>query len=77
MEKDIINKNGVTIALLKSNTPIIIDVQSALDILATIDYFDNCQCLAIYKKVIIEDFFNLRTGLTGDILQNFQTTQKS
>ncbi|HKM05409.1 MAG TPA: DUF4180 domain-containing protein [Sphaerochaeta sp.] len=76
MEKNIVCKNGISIAIIQGEELVITDTQSALDLLATIDYFDNCQRIALYKETVIEDFFKLSTGLAGDILQKFATYSK-
>ncbi len=69
MDKNIVIKNGIPIAIIESDTLIITDTQSALDLLATVDYYDHCHRIALYKETIIEDFFMLSTGIAGDILQ--------
>lgn len=71
MEKQIIQVNGITIAIVYSNEQIITDAQSALDFMATIDYNDGCDRTVINKQAIIEDFFKLSTGIAGEILQKF------
>jgi hypothetical protein len=71
MEKQIIQVNGITIAIVYSNEQIIIDAQSALDFMVTIDYNDGCDRTVINKQAIIEDFFKLSTGIAGEILQKF------
>lgn len=71
MEKRIVQTNGVTIAVVLSDEHIIIDTQSALDFMATIGYDDDCDRIIINKEAIIEDFFNLSTGIAGEILQKF------
>ncbi len=66
-----IRKNNTVIALVQSDEPLITDVQSALDLMATVHYETNCNCVALNKAAIIEDFFKLSTGLAGEILQKF------
>lgn len=55
---------------------IITDTQSALDLISTITYYDECERIAIYKEAIAEDFFKLSTGLAGEILQKFVNYSK-
>jgi hypothetical protein len=65
-------KNGV--AFIKSEESdglIITDTQSALDLMATVKYETGCDCIAISKAAIAEDFFVLSTGIAGEILQKF------
>lgn len=76
MEKKIVVQNGISIAIIQGDEAVITDTQSALDLLATLDYFDNCQRMALYKEAIIEDFFTLSTGLAGDVLQKFVNYEK-
>jgi hypothetical protein len=71
MEKRIIQKNGFPVAVIQNDEPIIIDAQSALDLLATLSHDDGCDRVAINKAAIIEDFFKLSTGIAGEILQKF------
>lgn len=46
------------------------DVQSALDVMANAGY-QGAEKLLIKKENIIEAFFDLKTGLAGEILQKF------
>ena len=71
MEQKTVNVNGIIVAVIESNDLIITDPQSALDLLATIYYYENCQRVALYKEAITADFFNLSTGIAGEILQKF------
>lgn len=66
-----INQNGVEIAVIKSDEIIITDVQSALDLMATVRFGNECDCIAIPKAAVTEDFFTLSTGIAGEILQKF------
>ncbi|SET00996.1 protein of unknown function [Natronincola peptidivorans] len=66
-----IKENGVDIAIVSSNEIIIIDVQSALDFIATVNYETGCDSIILNKSAIYEDFFNLKTRLAGEILQKF------
>ncbi len=65
--------NGV--AIIQSDTPVITDTQSALDLMATVKYETDCDCIAIPKSAVAEDFFILSTGLAGEVLQKFVTYQ--
>jgi len=71
MNERIIEQNGNRIAIIQSNEVVISDVQTALDLMATIDYVHNCQRIIINKQAICEDFFKLSTGVAGEILQKF------
>jgi hypothetical protein len=67
--------NGVTIALVESDETIVTDVQSALDLMATVRYETGADCLALPKAALDERFFVLSSGLAGDILQKFVNYQ--
>ncbi len=64
------NKN---IAYVQSEDVVITDVQSALDLMATVNYKADCSRIIIDKASVIEDFFKLSTCIAGDILQKFST----
>lgn len=66
-----IDKNGIGIAVVTSNEKIVTDVQSALDLLATVSYEVDCNRIILNKSVICEEFFDLKTRLAGEILQKF------
>jgi hypothetical protein len=66
-----INQNGVKIAVIETDEIIITDVQSALDLMATVRYGTDCDRIAIPKEAIVEEFFVLSTGIAGVILQKF------
>lgn len=71
MEITTINKNNISIALVKSDTIIITDVQSALDLIMSVKYETKSTNIAINKEAITENFFILSTCLAGKILQKF------
>lgn len=67
-----INNN---IAEVHSNELIITDIQSALDLMATVKYETGCNRIIISKDLVSEDFFKLSTRLAGEILQKFVNYQ--
>jgi len=72
MEFEIINLNDNKITILKSEGIVISETQDALDLMA------ESSCQESYKIIVFEsqinpDFFDLRTGLAGEILQKFST----
>lgn len=69
IEKVINVENNV--AYLKTDERMITDVSSALDLLALIRYDYGCDAMILQKSSITEDFFDLRTGLTGEIVQKY------
>ncbi len=62
-------ENGV--ATIQSEEPVITGTQSALDLMATVKYETGCDCIAVPKSAVAEDFFVLSTGIAGEILQKF------
>jgi ribosomal-protein-alanine N-acetyltransferase len=66
-----IRKNSILIALVQEKELVIKDIQSALDLLATVWYETGSNYLIITKECITEDFFVLSTRLAGEILQKF------
>jgi len=63
------------VAILSGDGVVIETVQDALDALMNAHYLD-CAKLLIRKELINEDFFELKTGLAGEILQkctNYRT----
>lgn len=71
MDTSKVKVNGVEIAIVVSNEVLITDVQSALDLMATVRYEVGCNRMILNKSAICEDFFDLKTRLAGDILQKF------
>jgi hypothetical protein len=62
---------AANIALIESDDFVIIDVQSAIDLMATIRYDTGCNRMIVEKSAIIDDFFILSTCLAGNILQKY------
>lgn len=59
------------LAVVDSDEVIITDVQSALDLIATIAWETGHSTIILPKSAIIEEFFDLKTRLAGEILQKF------
>lgn len=71
MKINTIKENNIEIAVINSSDILITDVQSALDLIATVGFETGCYRIILDKSSICEDFFNLKTKLAGDILQKF------
>lgn len=69
MEITIFQENNVAIARVKSSEVLVSDVQSALDLIATVRYESQCDRIVLGKEAFHEDFFSLKTRLAGEILQ--------
>jgi hypothetical protein len=67
--------NGTTCATIESDTIEIKNTQDALDMLANCSY-QGADRIIIRKENISPDFFDLKTGLAGDILQKFSNYRK-
>lgn len=66
-----ITKQGENVAVVRADTLVITDVQSALDLIMSAKYDAETKNIVIAKDLITEDFFILSRGLAGEILQKF------
>jgi hypothetical protein len=64
----------IEIAEVFSDEIVIRNVQDALDLMADCSV-QGSQTIIIDKKNMVENFFDLRSGLAGEILQKFSTYQ--
>lgn len=71
MKFEKIDCGNVTIAVVSSDSKVIVDVNSALDLLMSAKYKAGTEHIAVDKKLITEDFFVLSSGLAGEILQKY------
>lgn len=62
--------NGATIAEIESEEFIIRTEEDGLDLLGKL-YYQGFDRIIIYEKNIISDFFNLKNGMAGEVLQKF------
>ncbi|MGO4786186.1 DUF4180 domain-containing protein [Paenibacillus sp. FSL K6-1330] len=60
-----------TIAVVSSNEILIKDVQSALDLMATVQYETGSHRMVMNQSIFSEAFFDLKTRLAGEILQKY------
>jgi hypothetical protein len=67
---------GKNIAVVSSSEVLIGDVQSALDLMATVHYEADSDRIVINKSLLSESFFDLKTRLAGEILQKFINYRK-
>lgn len=66
-----IEKNGAICAVIENEEKVIVDTQSALDLLMSASYEAGTKNIVIDKELITEEFFILSTGLAGEILQKY------
>lgn len=67
---EILNNNGINTAMIAKEDKIT-SVQDILDIIADAVFNHQCKSIIIYKESLGEDFFDLKTGYAGEILQKF------
>ncbi|MDL2294957.1 DUF4180 domain-containing protein [Ruminococcaceae bacterium OttesenSCG-928-D13] len=58
-------------AVNTTDTPLIADTRSALDLIGTARHLHGEVKLVVDKADVAEDFFDLKTGLAGEVLQKF------
>jgi hypothetical protein len=71
VDTEIIERNGVRIAAVHCDMPVITDGQSALDFIASIGWEHKCQNITVNKAAFSAEFFRLSGGLAGEIAQKF------
>ena len=71
MELITVEKNQDTCVVVRSDEAVIVDAQSALDLLMDAGYQAGTKNIAVAKELVAEDFFILGTGLAGEILQKY------
>lgn len=62
---------GRTIAVVRGDEAVIVDSQSALDLLMSAKYELGTKDIAIAKELVAGELFVLSTGLAGEILQKY------
>lgn len=71
MNIETITENGIDIAVISSDSRVITDTQSALDLLMSVKYETGAERIVLPKELVCEEFFILSTGIAGEILQKF------
>lgn len=66
-----VTHENVPIAVVQSDSAVITDAQSALDLVMTVQYETGSNRVVLNKDAVCRDFFILSTGLAGEILQKF------
>ena len=69
MEFRIIAADKNPVVAIEENGIFVASSQDKLDNIATANYQHNCSRLIVKKENIAETFFDLKTGLAGDVLQ--------
>jgi Domain of unknown function (DUF4180) len=66
------NLNNTKIAEITSDETIIITTEDGLDLLGNI-YYQGFDGIVLHEKNFTPDFFDLKNGIAGEILQKFST----
>jgi hypothetical protein len=69
MSDDVRELNGVPVLVCAADGPTIAGVQDALDLIGAA--FTHSDVVALPASRLSDDFFELRTGLAGEIMQKF------
>lgn len=74
MEIEVRESNGEKIALVPSDNPLTIKTtQDAVELLMNCNYNLDTAKIIIHEQHLTPAFFDLKTGVAGDILQKFST----
>ncbi|AEC02579.1 DUF4180 domain-containing protein [Parasphaerochaeta coccoides] len=71
MQYEKIQEAGIDIVIGNATGIEISDAQAALDMMATVNYEMQCNRMILSKDAFSDSFFDLRTGVAGEILQKF------
>lgn len=71
MELISVEKDGIRVALAQGGAPFLTDVQSALDLIAAVQYEAQADRVVLRMENLPAEFFRLGTGLAGEVLQKF------
>lgn len=66
------NLNNTKIAEVISDETIISTAEDGLDLLGNL-YYQDFDCIVLYENNVTPDFFDLKNGIAGEILQKFST----
>jgi hypothetical protein len=72
MEINIIAEQGITMAEVRSENIEITDVETALDLIGNCSY-QGADIILLREQNLTPVFFDLKTGMAGEILQKFST----
>ena len=71
MQYRIVDIPNGKVAVVKSDEVLITNGQSALDFAVSIGYENDCSKIALDKSAVTEDFFDLKSGVAGEVAQKF------
>ncbi|CAN5901579.1 DUF4180 domain-containing protein [soil metagenome] len=70
MQLNMLELGGQTVAEVLSEEVVINDTRDALDLMATAQY-QGATGIVLYEKNLKPEFFDLKTGMAGEILQKY------
>ncbi|AIQ74898.1 DUF4180 domain-containing protein [Paenibacillus sp. FSL R7-0163] len=68
------DKNDSTVAIISGEEIIINNVRDALDLMMNVKY-QGCDKMLLRKEQITDDFFELKSGIAGEIAQKYTNYQ--
>ena len=71
MKIECLKNREMDVAAVSSDEKVIVDVQSALELMMTVQYETGASRIVLDKNLVCEDFFILSTGVAGEILQKY------
>lgn len=71
MDITVVNKNNIKVAIISGDEVIISNAQEALDLISIVGYDYECHKMIVHKKNIIEEFFELKNGIAGEVMQKY------
>jgi len=74
MELKILEVNQQKVAEIISDDVVINNIQDALDVMANADY-QGARSIILYEQNLNPEFFELRTGMAGEVLQKYVNYQ--
>ncbi|MET8147253.1 DUF4180 domain-containing protein [Actinoplanes sp. NPDC049668] len=73
MSDQVLQRNGVPVLVCAADGPMLTGVQDALDLIGAA--FTHSDVVALPASRLGDDFFELRTGLAGEVMQKFVNYQ--
>ena len=74
MKISLVESNNIKVGVLALDAPILNTVGDILDLIGN-TYYQGVKKIIVHKEQLHPDFFQLRTGLAGEILQKFSNYQ--
>ncbi|MGI6468668.1 MAG: DUF4180 domain-containing protein [Syntrophomonadaceae bacterium] len=75
MNVKIDEREGSKVAVIESTDVLVNEPQDALDLMATLMHTHDCTKIVLNASSLNKNFFDLKTGIAGEILQKFSNYQ--